>query len=124
MTQYEVLARVVGRPLPRPVPSGPSAPEIIILDETVQDSLSRILDESLRAYRPHTTPARSEDLHKLVPVHQKFKCTVCQFGGGEDDPSEDGVKLPCGDVFHRDCITTYMKDYDERCPNCRTRLSG
>lgn len=119
MVQYEVLARVVGRPLPRPV----QRPfEIVILDD-VQDSLSRILDESLRAYRPHTTPARPDDLRKLLPVHQKFKCTVCQFGGGADEPAEDGVKLPCGDVFHHDCITTYMKGYDERCPNCRTRLS-
>ncbi|CAG9317722.1 RNF115_1 [Blepharisma stoltei] len=40
------------------------------------------------------------------------ECTICLSASAE------GIKLPCGHVFHKDCIVRWLKHRTD-CPNCR-----
>ncbi|OWM84509.1 hypothetical protein CDL15_Pgr000949 [Punica granatum] len=48
------------------------------------------------------------------------QCTVCMEGFRSSD--ECGRRIPCGHVYHADCITTWLSLYDS-CPLCRLKVS-
>ena len=82
-------------------------------------------------------PASAAD----APEGDSPECSICleaifdaaeAAGGGEAggeaaaapaSPAKrgDGVKVRCGHLFHRRCITEWLK-HDLRCPNCRYDL--
>eukprot|EP00468_Gymnochlora_sp_CCMP2014_P008730 CAMPEP_0167753438 /NCGR_PEP_ID=MMETSP0110_2-20121227/7715_1 /TAXON_ID=629695 /ORGANISM="Gymnochlora sp., Strain CCMP2014" /LENGTH=489 /DNA_ID=CAMNT_0007639207 /DNA_START=304 /DNA_END=1774 /DNA_ORIENTATION=+ len=63
--------------------------------------LLRVLD--------HFPKATEEEMKDTI-------CTICQ------DEMEDAIKLPCGHVFHKHCLHSWLF-YDQRCPNCQTPIS-
>ena len=44
------------------------------------------------------------------------KCSICQSDIENDDPA---TRLPCGHVFHKNCIDSYVLTINSKCPNCR-----
>lgn len=44
------------------------------------------------------------------------KCSVCMSGL---EKGNDVWELPCGHIFHQDCIKTWLKEYNYKCPICR-----
>ncbi|KAJ9461063.1 E3 ubiquitin-protein ligase RING1 [Diplonema papillatum] len=68
-------------------------------------------------------PASREAVERLErfktdAAHAEHECTVCQDGYSE---GEDAVKMPCGHVFHADCLTPWLKEHNS-CPTCRHEL--
>jgi hypothetical protein len=43
-------------------------------------------------------------------------CTICL---SEYIEGEKKQRLNCGDCFHKDCISNWIKEYRATCPNCR-----
>lgn len=46
-------------------------------------------------------------------------CSICMEGFR---PGRDGLQIPCGHVYHDDCIATWVAMYDS-CPLCRCKVS-
>ena len=46
------------------------------------------------------------------------KCSICKMGVRKNTRN---VKLGCGDLFHSNCITQYLKTH-ETCPNCGKKV--
>ena len=49
----------------------------------------------------------------------ELKCTICMDYCKE---GEEVCELKCGHKFHKDCIIPYLKDYNYKCPICRTEV--
>lgn len=46
-------------------------------------------------------------------------CSICM---GQMEKEEQVTKLVCTHIFHTDCIQPYLKEYNYKCPICRTEL--
>lgn len=46
-------------------------------------------------------------------------CSICM---GQMEKEEMVTKLVCSHTFHTDCIQPYLKEYNYKCPICRTEL--
>lgn len=46
------------------------------------------------------------------------KCVFC-FDDFKDADNRDVTKLPCGHVFHSDCVITWIDSNHIECPTCR-----
>lgn len=67
---------------------------------------------SLSSYPPDFPSVLKEELNA------GSSCTICQ------DPYSDPVKTPCGHVFCRGCIKTWViSEKKYKCPDCRARFS-
>jgi E3 ubiquitin-protein ligase RNF115/126 len=55
---------------------------------------------------------------KLGEEHRLLECTVCK---DEFKVGDQGVSMPCYHLFHRDCITPWLKAHNS-CPTCRFEL--
>ena len=81
-------------------------------------SMADIIELSMRdAGRMGIPPAPEEAISKLEEVdinkeHQE-QCPVCM-----EDIVKKGLKLPCGHIFDRNCVTTWLKQHNS-CPVCR-----
>lgn len=49
------------------------------------------------------------------------KCTICIEDMNEDDEYFD---INCKHVFHKDCLNTYLKNYNHICPICRNEIGN
>jgi hypothetical protein len=47
------------------------------------------------------------------------KCTICIFEMNED---EEYLDIECKHIFHKDCLDTYLKNYNHICPVCRKEI--
>ena len=81
-------------------------------------SLDDIITLSMReAGIQGVPPAPEEAISKLEEVEvnkdEEWQCSICM-----DKINGKGLKLPCGHVFDRECVTTWLKQHDS-CPVCR-----
>jgi hypothetical protein len=74
------------------------------------------------------TPPPSPTKSKAPDVEESpLICTVCHGSMSPHDPEDPLRTLPCGDVFHADCIDTYISTTNManttletmKCPSCR-----
>ena len=47
------------------------------------------------------------------------KCTICMVEMNED---EEYLDIECKHIFHKDCLETYLKNYNHICPVCRKEI--
>ncbi len=45
-----------------------------------------------------------------------FNCTICFT---DFEPGEELKQLPCGHMFHEDCIKPWLTNNNKSCPTCR-----
>lgn len=80
-------------------------------------TLDDIIELSMRdAGNQGVPPASDEAISKLPEIDVKegeHQCSICM-----DDIKEKGIKLPCGHMYDKNCITTWLKQHDT-CPVCR-----
>ncbi|EFC44897.1 hypothetical protein NAEGRDRAFT_5673, partial [Naegleria gruberi] len=50
--------------------------------------------------------------------HCDQSCAVCICDFEECD---ELIRLPCGHVFHKDCVSTWLNEHNT-CPTCRYEL--
>ena len=85
--------------------------------------LNEALNESMNTDQPTKIPASNEFIDNLSPIiigdkDITEKCSICldNFKRGIK-----GCKLPCGHLFHEECIKDWLK-VDHICPVCRTEF--
>lgn len=72
------------------------------------------LDEGVA--KPTASTEACRRLPAAAPVDfMGGNCTVCQAPFDEHDSVS---RLPCGHLFHQDCITRWLSDYRHTCPLC------
>jgi Ring finger domain len=65
-------------------------------------------------YECTSTGLTESEINKLPRAKGVQKeCSICLSS------SPEGIRLPCGHVFHTECITRWLRCKVE-CPNCRT----
>lgn len=71
-----------------------------------------------------TTGLSDEELRKIptmcitkAEVESQDRCTICCTNYSEGDVVN---KLPCNHLYHRECVTTWLKS-NGTCPNCRKK---
>ena len=64
-----------------------------------------------------------EDLEKMEEIivleDTNIECTICLNNIVKDDKM---IKLSCNHSYHSDCIMTYLKNYNHKCPICRCEI--
>lgn len=55
---------------------------------------------------------------KIGENKRLIECTVCK---DEFNIGDEGVSMPCSHLFHRECITPWLKAHNS-CPTCRFEL--
>ena len=62
---------------------------------------------------------KNESKIKKYKLEKDFddKCSVCM---GKLSKDEMVWELPCKHIFHEECIKTWLKEYNYKCPTCRT----
>lgn len=79
----------------------------------VQDSqMDQVLEESLNDPPPQKKVCK-RFISTLEEIPLSDTCTICQ-----DTMGEIGYKLPCGHIFHKDCLLQWF-DNQNTCPECR-----
>jgi hypothetical protein len=69
---------------------------------------------------PLTTDAINqleEKKYSAINIDNKaVECSICQENYEE---SSDVIILPCKHLFHKECITQWLRNYHHKCPLCR-----
>uniref|UniRef100_A0A6B2LNI2 RING-type domain-containing protein n=1 Tax=Arcella intermedia TaxID=1963864 RepID=A0A6B2LNI2_9EUKA len=95
----------------------------------MDDNIQRILDHffidiSSVNKQPPTSPLFLEEMDLIhfdeyhLKKYKSEKCPVCSDLFQKD---EEGTKLPCGHLYHYDCILPWLKQHNT-CPMCRYEL--
>ena len=51
-----------------------------------------------------------------ISNQQNEKCAICMIEMNED---EEYLDIECKHIFHKECLETYLKNYNHICPVCR-----
>ncbi|KAF0971853.1 hypothetical protein FDP41_010076 [Naegleria fowleri] len=113
-----------------------------------QQFFSNMANQSFQQYQQDQinkkTPTQQRAIEelpnfKLSPLRKQIMsdCNTCCNGGGEDsnemcqscavclcefEENDLLTRMPCGHVFHKDCIMPWIKDHNS-CPTCRYELA-
>jgi len=85
-----------------------------------------LMDLLYRQYQPRGPPPASKEFMDHLPeiivgqmeIDCKTECSVCK---DQFEFHEKALRLPCGHLYHRDCILPWLKDHNT-CPTCRYEL--
>jgi len=85
-----------------------------------------LLNQYFVMHRPQGTPPAAQTAIDSLPkvsvsaqqVAEKLDCVICK---DEFQVEETVSQLPCGHVFHQECITRWLKMHNQ-CPVCRFEL--
>eukprot|EP01004_Peranema_trichophorum_P006032 NODE_4872_length_1101_cov_42.695297_g4326_i0.p1 GENE.NODE_4872_length_1101_cov_42.695297_g4326_i0~~NODE_4872_length_1101_cov_42.695297_g4326_i0.p1 ORF type:complete len:235 (+),score=42.87 NODE_4872_length_1101_cov_42.695297_g4326_i0:106-810(+) len=92
-------------------------------DQGFNNLLAQIMERYSGPYgAPPATPEAVESLPMInisqKDVDEKEACSVCK---DEYELNESVLKMPCGHLFHKDCIMPWF-DQHNSCPTCRYEL--
>jgi hypothetical protein len=54
-----------------------------------------------------------------ITKDMNYKCTICMVEMNEE---EEYLDIECKHIFHKDCLETYLKNYNHICPVCRKEI--
>ena len=83
--------------------------EMPILNPNLFENVTVTLDDS---------EFKNLNLIKLETAHEN-DCTICMC---KMDKDETIIELKCLHTFHSNCIETYLKQYNYKCPICRSEV--
>ncbi|XP_031281273.1 probable E3 ubiquitin-protein ligase XERICO [Pistacia vera] len=97
---------------------------VFVLVATTNSDDQRIREDSFMQAVPRSIPASKEAIQKLEKVRVEDclelmkECTVCSE---EFQFDLENLRLPCGHVYHKDCIVKWL-EISHMCPLCRYQL--
>ena len=56
---------------------------------------------------------------KILTLEHESKCSICMSNMVKN---EKVISLNCEHIFHHECITQYLKEYNYKCPICRSEV--
>ncbi|XP_027343212.1 E3 ubiquitin-protein ligase RNF181-like [Abrus precatorius] len=62
------------------------------------------------------------NLPTVNDVTEDDVCSVCMEGFGDDNSDGEKKRVPCGHVYHSNCITLWL-EHCNSCPLCRRHIS-
>ncbi len=60
-----------------------------------------------------------KELPVLKIISDGEKCTICMDEMKIDD---EYIDIQCKHIFHKECLTNYLKDFNHICPVCRVEI--
>jgi SUMO ligase MMS21 Smc5/6 complex component len=95
---------------------------INILNTTYENQLNN----NMTPYQPFQdvlittddTDIKNLEINKLEN-NLNIDCSICISALIKDD---EIIKTKCNHTFHKDCIIKYLKEYNNKCPICRTEV--
>lgn len=106
-----------------------SVPASIGEESEEDDSFHDLLNHLMQSFEPTGPPPTSTRILDSLPVvkvdstlkEEFIKCSVCFDDFEVDSDTPVVVKLPCSHIFHKDCVSHWLKEHNT-CPNCRYEL--
>lgn len=100
----------------------------IQIGDFVVGSMDEVLSRLFNQSQHHGPPPTKDSVIKELPrievtekqVSEKLECCVCK---SEFVLKEKVIKIPCGHIFHEDCIIPWLKRANN-CPVCRFELES
>ena len=89
-------------------------------------SFEQVLNQLFQQHQPQGPPPAAKKVVEnlmLVPINvkhieDKSECAVCK---DEFKEGENVANLPCGHLYHKDCIVPWLEQHNT-CPTCRYEL--
>jgi len=96
-------------------------------------ALEDVMNRSLAEYEGDMIPANKEEIDHLKDIqiyegcldnyHNQNTCVVCMEEFNLKDTLCCITEMPCGHIFHKSCLTTWLKESDASCPICKHRIN-
>ena len=96
-------------------------------------ALEDVMNRSLAEYEGDMIPANKEEIDNLKDIqisercldnyHNQTTCVVCMEEFNLKDTLCCITEMPCGHIFHKSCLTTWLKESDASCPICKHRIN-
>jgi len=85
--------------------------------------INGLVNNNNQSYQNVVVSMDDKDLEKLESIeldsNLDSNCSICM---GQMEKGNFVTKLVCTHTFHTDCIQTYLKEYNYKCPICRIEL--
>lgn len=89
-------------------------------------SFDQLLNQLFQQHQPQGPPPAAKKAVENLPliqiqtkhVEDKAECAVCK---DEFEEGENVANLPCGHLYHKDCIIPWLEQHNT-CPTCRYEL--
>lgn len=89
-------------------------------------SFDQLLNQLFQQHQPQGPPPAAKKAVENLPmiqiqakhVEDKAECAVCK---DEFKEGENAANLPCGHLYHKDCIVPWLEQHNT-CPTCRYEL--
>jgi hypothetical protein len=89
------------------------------------NELRQILQQSLyekNNFKKVLSEEGNEQLKTIKYEPEKFETHECVITQEKFKKDEDVIQLPCGHIFNKDAIKTWLKEESSKCPICRYEL--
>ena len=85
-----------------------------------------MLNESFNTEQPTAKPASEmfvSNLNSVMLTNKELEenCSICLENF---KTTLKGCKLPCGHIFHENCIKEWLSKHNNRCPVCRVEFQA
>ena len=97
------------------------------------DALEEVMNRSLAEYEGEMIPANQEELNQLEDIkitddclkenNNQTSCVICMEEFDLKDKESCITRMPCGHIFHKKCLNTWLKESDASCPICKHRIN-
>jgi len=85
--------------------------------------INSLVNNNSQSYQNVVVSMDDKEIEKLdslkLESNLDSNCSICM---GQMEKEEFVTKLVCTHIFHTDCIQPYLKQYNYKCPVCRTEL--
>ena len=97
-----------------------SVDDIALLQRSILSIIDANGQDFVPRRREYVSQIRIDELgtgsYQDLNTSNQDTCSICICDMNDGDTYR---KLPCGHLFHKDCIDSYLLENSTKCPNCR-----